>query len=591
MLSSTHQNPNERDKILNTELRFIKSSHLNKLSQIIDNGQCWKKIIIQLTQPDSVFNQTLLSLFPNSQPFYLSLEAIDLIEKQEKCGKSPTAELLNYWSITGRRRPTILNLVLCLEAANLLRAVEYVNQNITYSSSSTSMTKQYLEGSNKSDIIENSFKKEHKATSNQKHYQYQPGAYDIEEEYAFVDLDDVDFYDSNFVKYSFDSIYKSTNGFCHKPFKFVDKSGTKIGEGRFSTVYIAKTSKLTTDTSQNPNKLELVAAKLLKKDCNKKHLINELDLINGLKHENLLELLGIATIIDFNNSLRKEVQYVCLIYSFMSNGSLYDCLQNGLNNSKNMYLTWQQRINITVKVCQAICFLHNDNMIDKTRKQIIHRDIKTANILIDENAQPKLGDFTLVRQFSTSNSDQQNNVTSIGTSQMTQNIIGTTVYMPPEAFRGDISTKFDTFSFGVVILELLSGMKPFDDKLNEDLLTFINDRISDIEDDISLKLNSSSHQIDYQIQNPDIDKGMRLNTIDFDFINNTNDSGQSSLFKTDRQIEMDKFLYEFIDTKAGDWNFEKARDLFNISLKAVESRKKARPTVSQLRQDIELLLS
>ena len=91
----------------------------------------------------------------------------------------------------------------------------------------------------------------------------------------------------------------------------------------------------------------------------------------------------------------------------------------------------------------------------------------SANILLDENFVPKVGDFGLVRIGDSSNSTLK---------LVTENVYGTTVYMAPEAFRGDVSVKLDSFSFGVVLLELITGLPPVDDE-REDRDLVIHDFI------------------------------------------------------------------------------------------------------------------
>jgi interleukin-1 receptor-associated kinase 4 len=210
-----------------------------------------------------------------------------------------------------------------------------------------------------------------------------------------------------------------------------------------------------------------------------------------------------------------------------------DCLNFGIRCSNGQRISWKQRLDISLKVGRGISYLHNFY-----EGVIIHRDIKTANILIDQNLIPKLGDFTLVRQL---DSFKQ------GETQYSQNIIGTSVYMPPEAFRGDISTKFDIFSFGIVILELLTGLKPFDDDMNEDLLTYISDKLSDIED----KFEQTDNDIEP-----------------------THESRY-------------KFLFGILDRSAGNWDLDKARSMFDLALKATEVRKKERPDISHVLETIQ----
>lgn len=107
------------------------------------------------------------------------------------------------------------------------------------------------------------------------------------------------------------------------------------------------------------------------------------------------------------------------------------------------------RLKIASGVASGIAHLHS-----MQPRPLIHRDIKTANVLLDDNMIPKLCDFGLIRVSS-------DDVTQ--TTALTTTIIGTSAYMATEAFRGEISVKMDIFSFGVILLELLTGFPPIDD--------------------------------------------------------------------------------------------------------------------------------
>ena len=494
--------------LLNLELRHVESSHLTKIALIIDRTKAWTKLLEELTRPDFRHydgNKPLASLD-------LSLDSINLIEQQLYCGKSPTLALLNHWSITGRRRPTVKSLLICLHISNLKWAEKYLCQSVL----SVESIDQVLLA---------------KPLTPREEF-----GYSIDKAYKFQGLGDlVKGLKAVCPRYSFKMIYESTNGFCHEPYNLERPSGAKIGEGRFSSVFRARSHIESLPKVQDQ---QIVAAKLLKSECNEKYLINEINLMAEINHENIIKLLGIS----LGVSTDMVASYICLVYKYMENGSLLDCLSFGLPTEKMRHLKWEERTRIAFKVATGISHLHSFH-----GGPIIHRDIKTANIFIDSDLEPKIGDFTLIRQLDSLRTAQ---------TQFSQNIIGTSVYMPPEAFRGDISVKFDTFSFGIVLLELLTGLKPFNEELDEDLFTFINEKMSDIDDELGSE--------EPWVAQP----------------------------STSRLAEArDGFLEGILDKKAGRWNFECAKVLFELSLLATETRKKNRPEVSSTLPRLEAALS
>ncbi len=101
-------------------------------------------------------------------------------------------------------------------------------------------------------------------------------------------------------------------------------------------------------------------------------------------------------------------------------------------------LTCRQRLRIVLDTLHALDYLHTRNLV--------HRDLKTANILLDHTLSAKLGDFGLVKDMGPGNQDEEDT-----------GVAGTLVYMAPEARSGNVSSKMDVYAFGVVLLELLSG--------------------------------------------------------------------------------------------------------------------------------------
>lgn len=225
--------------------------------------------------------------------------------------------------------------------------------------------------------------------------------------------------------FSYGDLERATGGFSEE---------SQVGKGSFSCVFRG----VLKDGTVVAVKRAIVAPDLKK---NSKEFRTELDLLSRLNHAHLLNLLGFC----------EEGGERLLVYEFMAHGSLHQHL-HGKDPRLKEQLDWIRRVTIAVQAARGIEYLHG-----YACPPVIHRDIKSSNILIDEEHNARVADFGLSLLGPADSS-----------SPLSELPAGTLGYLDPEYYRLHyLTTKSDVYSFGVLLLEILSGRKAIDMQYEE----------------------------------------------------------------------------------------------------------------------------
>ncbi|XP_056198138.1 interleukin-1 receptor-associated kinase 4 [Falco biarmicus] len=417
-----------------TYVRCISYGLMRRLADFIDPQEGWKKLAVDITDPsgESRYNQMHIRRF----------------EAFVQMGKSPTCELLYDWGTTNCTVADLVDLLIrnqfLAPASLLLPEAVRTAQEVTLPLSSQETLSIHEKQLPIQEKQVASVKPEYLAQSTEKPHSV---PFCLSEENSSLQSNNTDFHN-----FWFRDLESVTNNFDARP---ESAGGNKLGEGGFGVVFKGFIN------GRNVAVKKLVAMVDVSVQDLKQQFDQEIKMMAKCQHENLVELLGFSS----------DGAQPCLVYEYMPNGSLLDrlaCLDN------TPPISWNTRCKIVKGTANGLNFLHENNHI--------HRDIKSANILLTDTYMPKISDFGLARA----------SVTFTRTI-MTERIVGTAAYMAPEALRGEITPKSDIFSFGVVLLEIITGLPPVEENREPQLLLSIKDEIEDeeatIEDYVDEKMS------------------------------------------------------------------------------------------------------
>ncbi|XP_023579293.1 interleukin-1 receptor-associated kinase 4 isoform X2 [Octodon degus] len=409
-----------------TYVRCLNVGLIRKLSDFIDPQEGWKKLAVAIKKPsgDDRYNQFHIRRF----------------EALIQTGKSPTSELLFDWGTTNCTVADLVDILVQNEffAPASLLLPDAVPKPATTLPSKEAVTVQQKHAPfcEKGSVpVTPAQSPNHNCTSS--------GSSSPENRSV-----------EGFHCFSFYELKNVTNDFDERP---ISVGGNKMGEGGFGVVYKGCVNNTTVAVKKLAAMVDISTEDL------KQQFDQEIKVMAKCQHENLVELLGFSS----------DGDDLCLVYVYMPNGSLLDRL-SCLDNTPP--LSWHMRCKIAQGAANGISFLHENHHI--------HRDIKSANILLDKDFTAKISDFGLARASE-----------KFAQTVMTSRIVGTTAYMAPEALRGEITPKSDIYSFGVVLLEIITGLPAVDENREPQLLLDIKEEIEDeektIEDYVDVKMSDA----------------------------------------------------------------------------------------------------
>ncbi|KAK9077151.1 hypothetical protein SSX86_005487 [Deinandra increscens subsp. villosa] len=244
-------------------------------------------------------------------------------------------------------------------------------------------------------------------------------------------------------------IMSATNNF--------DDDKFKLGQGGYGTVVKAELEHLDIqnispadwiDKKELPRKRSFVAIKRIIKE-GAEGFRAEIEILASCNHPNIVALLGFSF----------EDDEMILVFELASNGSLDDCLKE----NKMANVTWAKRIQICLDIAHGLKYLHDNS---EGKRMIVHRDVKSANILLDEKWNAKVADFGFSKFNPVGN--------TLKSAFLSKHIVGTSVYKDPDyVSSGTYAKASDIYSFGLVLFEILSGKLAFDSIYNDEGIAIV----------------------------------------------------------------------------------------------------------------------
>ncbi|CAI8586293.1 unnamed protein product [Vicia faba] len=239
------------------------------------------------------------------------------------------------------------------------------------------------------------------------------------------------------LRVTYGELHEATNGFS---------SSNLVGTGSFGSVYRGSLHNFERPIAVKVLNLETRgAAKCFEAECSA---------LGKMKHRNLVKILTCCSSVDY-----KGEDFKAIVFEFMLNGSLENLLHDN-EGSENHSLGLTQRVDIALDVAHALDYLHHDE-----DQVVVHCDIKPSNVLLDQEMVAHLGDFGLARLIHGSTGHSSKDQIDSST------IKGTIGYVPPEEYGagGPVTPEGDIYSYGILLLEMLTGKRPTENMFYEDL--------------------------------------------------------------------------------------------------------------------------